>query len=55
MIKIAAQLNIEKGSTGRNLTLKSIKSSSVHDAHHYEITPMQYTEIIKVVKNENFQ
>ena len=22
---------------------------------HYEYTPMQYTEIFKVVKNENFQ
>ena len=24
-------------------------------ATHYEKTPMQYTEIFKVVKNENFQ
>ena len=30
-------------------------STMLPDKHHYENLPMQYTEIFKVVKNENFQ
>ena len=33
----------------------SVRYSAPRDLHHYENMSMQYTEIFKVVKNENFQ
>ena len=44
-----------RGLYGGSSLRRTLLMMAVTNITHYENTPMQYTEIFKVVKNENFQ